>query len=45
MATEPNERIKDLLPSDVFKSVSRHLVRSGHRAEEGFHREKRRRIA
>jgi hypothetical protein len=36
MAIEPNERIKDLLPRDIFESVSRHLVRSGHRAEEGF---------
>jgi hypothetical protein len=33
---EPYERIEDLLPNEVFQSVSRHLLRSGHRAENGF---------
>jgi hypothetical protein len=36
MGPELLGRIGDLLPAEVLRSVSNHLVKSGHKAEEGF---------
>jgi hypothetical protein len=30
-------RLKEIMPEEVFRAVSRHLVRAAHRAERGFH--------
>ena len=32
----PDDRIASIIPDSLRRAISRHLVKAGHKAEEGF---------